>query len=552
MGIHMRLASFVISGLVLTMPLITSLNMAMAAGDASIRGVVTDDAGKPVRGALVKATLGVKTVARYTDTAGRYQITGLETGPLDVTVDAFGFAIAKQNSDPAKGGETNFKLTPQLDLNRMVSAEIRYLIPGTVEDDTIQTYDRCSNCHGLETVLPRAGMPAAAWEGFLPNMTLARTGVNNFNAALVKRLIPGVDQLFGSQGILGPKKADLDYSKVKHSPLTDVALKATITEWAIPTPKTQAHSVSVDPKSGIVWFSGIDAISNTIVRFDPETETFQEFPNPVPRARAHTGTVLNDGRFLVAMDRDDVAPKLAIADASGILETFDYPEKQQGSRVVLPDPTRDNVVWIVASHETWSLDLKTKEFKAYKNPVPEIAPEGSYSDKSGHMSDGDINGYALAVDSKGFPWVTQLYLGTIFRVDPTTGKTKSYHVPEMLSARGIAVDAEDNLWFGDYYGNKLGKLDTKTGEVKLYQPPTKYATPYGVTFDKRRGHIWYGDTAGNHVTRFDPKTGKFDEYAIPSRNSGLRFMAVDPKGRAWYGGYWSGVLGMIDPGDGGN
>ncbi len=552
MGIYMRLASFVIAGVVIfTMPLISSLNLAQAAGEASISGVVTDNTGKPVRGALVKTTLGVKAVARYTDSAGRYQITGLESGPHDVTVDAFGFALSKQNSDPAKGGETNFKLNPQMDLTRLVSAEIRYLIPGTVEDDTVQAYDRCSNCHGLETVLPMAGMPAAAWQGFLPVMTLARSGVNNFEAARVEGMIPGVSALFGSEGILGPKKVELDFSKVKYTPLTDTVLKATITEWAIPTPKTQAHSVSVDDKTGIVWFSGIDAISNTVVRFDPETETFQEFPNPVPKARAHTGTVLKDGRFLVAMDRHGVAPKLAIADASGILETFDWPEKDQGSRVVVPDPTRDNVVWVVAGRETWSLNIKTKEFRAYKNPVPESPPQGSYAAKSGEMSQGDINGYALTVDSKGFPWVTQLYLGTVFRVDPTTGKTKSYHTPEMLSARGIAVDAEDNLWFGDYYGNKLGMLDPKTGEVKLYQPPTRYATPYGVTVDHRRGHVWYGDTTGNHITRFDPKTGKFDEYSLPSRNSGLRFMAVDPKGRAWYGGYWSGVLGMIDPGDGG-
>jgi DNA-binding beta-propeller fold protein YncE len=110
------------------------------------------------------------------------------------------------------------------------------------------------------------------------------------------------------------------------------------------------------------------------------------------------------------------------------------------------------------------------------------------------------NGYAIAVDSKGFPWVRQLDLGIIFKLDPDTGKTTSYHTPEMRSTRGIAVDAQDNVWFADYYGNKLGKLDPNSGEVKLYQPPTPNSSPYGVTVDIRRNYIWFADTVGNDVT----------------------------------------------------
>ena len=121
----------------------------------------------------------------------------------------------------------------------------------------------------------------------------------------------------------------------------------------------------------------------------------------------------------------------------------------------------------------------------------------------------------------------------------------------MLSTRGIGVDANDNIWYADYYGNKLGMLDPNTGKVTLHQPPTKYATPYGITVDKKRGHIWYADTGGNNITRFDPKTGEFVEFSVPTRNTSVRFMGVDPEGRAWYGGHWGGQIGMIDPGDGG-
>ena len=550
MRLNTRVANFIIVvGVILTPLLFISSNLALAAGDASISGTVIDNASKPVRGATVKANLGTKTVSKYTDNNGRYRIEGLESTLHKVTVDAKGYALANKDVDPNQKSETNFKLSQQNDVSRMVSAEMRFLI--LESSDVIQAYDRCSNCHGLETALRMAGMPDAAWEAFLPGMTLRRSGTSQFDEALVAKMLPGVRTLFGHEGLLGPMKAELDYSKVKYSSLTDKALQASITEWKIPTDEAMAHSVTVDENSGIVWFSEIDVPSNKIGRFDPETETFKEFPIPVPEAHAHTGTVMRDGRFIVAMATEGgVDEKLIAANADGELEIYAWPEKPQGARVVVKDPTREDILWIVARNDTWSLNTKTKTFRAYPNPRPPSVPEGSYADTYGRGANA-INSYAIAIDSKGFPWVTQFNLGVIFRVDPTTGETRSYHTPEMLSSRGIGVDAEDNIWYADYYGHKLGMLDPNTGEVTLYQPPTRYATPYGITVDNKRGHIWYADTGGNNITRFDPKTKEFIEYSVPTRNTSVRFMGVDPEGRAWYGGHWGGQIGMIDPGDGG-
>jgi streptogramin lyase len=49
------------------------------------------------------------------------------------------------------------------------------------------------------------------------------------------------------------------------------------------------------------------------------------------------------------------------------------------------------------------------------------------------------------------------------------------------------------------------------------------------------------------VTRFDPKTGQFVEYPLPTRMASVRFHGIDSRGRAWYGEYWNGKLGVIDP-----
>lgn len=525
--------------------------VALAAGDASIRGTVTDSAGKPVRGAVVRATLGTKTVARFSDRDGRFQIAGLQPGSYEVTANAFGLGLKTLTKDAAQAGEVKFSLAAETDPSHLTSAEVEYLLPDTEEGKLVKS--SCSGCHGFETVLKRRGMTAPIWKAFLPTMTVRKFGRNlGFeNPERTAAFADALGKFFGPNAPLGPG-APADLTKVTHTPVSDAALRSTITEYTIPTPGAMAHSITVDADRGTVWFSEYDAPSNKIARFEIATEKFSEYPIPVAGALAHTGTVMKDGTFIVAFDKDDDPVKLASVDRAGKMTLYEYPEKKQGSRVVAIDPTNDNRVWIVAGSETWSLDVKTKQFKAYKNPVPDTMPEGSQAAMFARPGDRPgAAGYGLAVDSKGVPWVSQLANGNLVRIDPATGETKIFHNSKMRSARGVAADAQDNLWFADYYANKLGKMDAKTGEVKLFQPPTPHATPYGVTFDPRLGHMWYADTVGNNITRFDPKTEQFVEYALPTANTSVRFMGVDAKGRAWYGGFWSGKLGVIDPGEAG-
>jgi len=231
------------------------------------------------------------------------------------------------------------------------------------------------------------------------------------------------------------------------------------------------------------------------------------------------------------------------------MSIYEWPGKEQQPRTARLDPT-GRTVWLAAGDETWAWDVATRTFTAaHKNPVPDAFPAGSQAARDARPGQRpSAAGYDAAADSKGNVWISQFELGVLIRLDSRTGATKTFHSPEMRSVRGVAVDADDNVWWGDYYGHKLGKLDTRTGAITLYQPPTALATPYGVTPDSRRGHIWFADTVGNQVTRFDPKTGQFVEFPLPTRMASVRFHGIDGNGRAWYGGYWNGKLGVIDPG----
>src|ERR1700730_1254845 len=77
------------------------LATALSAADAVIHGVVTNSAGKPVRGAIVKAVAGSLSVSGYSQNDGRYEIT-VPAGSIDVSADAYGFGPKRQTVDAAQ------------------------------------------------------------------------------------------------------------------------------------------------------------------------------------------------------------------------------------------------------------------------------------------------------------------------------------------------------------------------------------------------------------------------------------------------------------------
>ena len=105
----------------------------LAASTNVIQGVVTDSSGKPIRGAVVSAKSGIKTISRFSQKDGKYEI-AVASGTYDVTVEAYGFAVKKVSVDTAKAGETNFNLVPaNLSLGRLTGSELESLLSDTPE-----------------------------------------------------------------------------------------------------------------------------------------------------------------------------------------------------------------------------------------------------------------------------------------------------------------------------------------------------------------------------------------------------------------------------------
>jgi virginiamycin B lyase len=529
----------------------------LAASDAVIKGAVTDSAGKPVRGAIVKATSGIKSVNRFTQDDGRYDI-AVVPGTYDVTVDAYGYGVKRISVDTAKGEETNFRLASvAMDLGRLTGAEMEGLLPDSPQKKLLQA--TCVECHSFPTVIHRRGQSAAEWKAFLPHMTagIERETFENAPPARLDALSAALEKYFGPNSpYFNPDADTIDPSKIKHVDPSDAALRATIVEYTIPTSRSRPHSITIDTKTDTAWFGEESFFGNKLTKFNMKTETFNEYPLLTEHMRPHTGGIAPDGTFWIALAHPGDDIKLASADPeTGKVTQYTWPNgPTAGTHTLTFDRTGN--IWFSGSPtgQLWAFDVKTKQFKTYDyTPTTTTVPKNSHQEWAqipGQPEAGPNGGtYDVAVDNEGMIWFSQINIGTLLRLNPKTGETLSVHPEGAVNIRGITVDPDDNLWFGDFLGHRFGKMNVKTKEVKFYKPPTPNATAYGVAYNKADGSIWYADLNGNNVTRFNPKTEQFTEYRIPTRPDRAydRFIGADSKGRMWFTEFFGDRIGYVDP-----
>jgi streptogramin lyase len=524
-----------------------------AVAETIISGVVTDAAVKPLRGAMITVTSGNKSVSRYSNNDGRFEI-AVPSGIYDVEVHAFGFGLEWQSVDTAKSSTIDFKLTPAFDATRLTPAEIDSLLPDNAEVRFVTR--QCEGCHELQTIMRLRGLTAANWKAFLPAMTQGRVPQPNLPTERQAALSEILEKYFGPAApYLGPDSAPPKPEQIEHIAMSDAALTATVTEYKIPTFGAMPNEVRVDEKDH-VWFGDVDA-SNEMGELDPVTGQFHMYPLEMPNSYPISGLVGKDGSIwwsLLGKNLDDKLIK--INSETGKITYYKSQDPAwdgHGPHSMVFD--QHGNIWS-CGHQPSVFDIKSETFRVYPLPHSKTWPEGSIGpwinlpglpELSGETEEATSS---IAIDSKGMLYLTRYYQATIIRLDPATGLTKDYRAPGMVSPRGVEVDGEDNVWFGDAFGHQLGKLDPRTGAVKLYRTPSEHSSPYAANIDKRTGYIYFSDYAGNKITRFDPKTESFVEYPLPTPESYPRFLDFDSKGRIWYaaGGPFAGKIGVVDPG----
>jgi streptogramin lyase len=553
-----------IGGMFRAFLMVICVQFAAAASDSAIRGKVTDERGRPVRGAIIKAAAGGKAISRYTQNDGRYEII-VPSGTYDISVSAYGYRSKHQSKDDSQSTETDFILSPGLDVMRLSGADLETLLPDNRVTRLIE--QECIACHNLSNVIKRRGNSAEDWRSFLPVMAgrYKTDEAPMWSSGVFDALTNGLEKYFGPDAAyVGSDAAPPTAEQIQHAEISDAALSATFREYRIAGDKqVMSHSMAIDPSGTTAWFT--EGNVNKIGRFNVQQETFQSYDIPAPGSAPHTPVVGPDGIVWTALAGHSALKLVSVDPETGRVKAYPWPEQKYSAHT--PAVGSEGNLWLsnLAPGEVWSFDPKTGKYRVFKFPVPKAYPAASTGaleltfgppaalDRFSGLPTADVNAwpYHIAEDSKGTLWFGSLFLGTVTSLDLATGKSRVYQPEGAPSTRGIAVDAQDNIWFSNFHGHRLGRIDAKTRQIKQYKLPARNATGYGIVYERRTGYLWIADMNGNNITRFDPKTEQFVEYPIPTHQAVPRFISVDSDGRVWFTEFFGGNIGVLIPGGAG-
>ena len=258
-----------------------------------------------------------------------------------------------------------------------------------------------------------------------------------------------------------------------------------VVEYKIPTPCTQPLAIIVDP-SGLVWFAQTG--TGNIAKFDPLTEMFTEFDNPVW----------------------EQAEKLAIEIA---LENNIEPTKLR-SMMWGMDYFPDGTIWFTdeAIDSIWKFSLDEESYIRMSYPISE--GESSLPQK-------------LVIDGSKII-INDFTGGKLSFLDYAQDKQglRHYAIPSVVDGAfsgDFGIDSDQNVWYTNWTPGEAGILvkfdypgyefQSTQGEVtkglllqdfvEWYNFPVGLNTPNGVTVGPDQ-KIWIADTSSNYFFSFDP------------------------------------------------
>jgi virginiamycin B lyase len=132
-------------------------------------------------------------------------------------------------------------------------------------------------------------------------------------------------------------------------------------------------------------------------------------------------------------------------------------------------------------------------------------------------------------------------------LDPPTGTFKRFEIPEGTLPHNLIVDAQGFVWFSGNGNGTMGKLDPNTGQTRIWKMPDGVTDPHTLVFDGK-GNIWFTAQAASRVGRFNLATEKFDIInPLPGRPAGPYGIVIDKTGRPWFNLFSTNMIGTVDP-----
>ena len=535
---------------------------------ASFVGRVTTPDGKPAYGAMVTVFSGDHQVRQtvYTAEDGSYAIRTDMAGALTVRARLSGFddASLSVNAGPAQTQSVSLRLARFADTESASAAlsasAFNARLPWKdVTRDRRAFISQCNYCHQLGNLTTRAPRSHQDWMVELNKME----GLLAMPSAREKRVFADVL----SRGFDGkPITAVQTYGA------SPQLARAKVREWSVGDDYTFIHDADV-AKDGKVY--GTDEGHDVLWALDRLTGHIDRYPLPastLPRGGKFSGMKLPIGVFTGKHGPHSMAQtsdgRIWITNAlSSTLMSFDPATKAfktypVGHDALYPHTIRvdsHDIVWftIVASNQIGRFDPKTEQMTVIRLPsnglirwtsdmlFPTLMRIGSwFPDQAVHLnlSTHKFFGfnilafpYGIDVNPKdGSIWYAKLYASRIGRIDSKTLKIQEWDTP-LKGPRRPRFDASGVLWIPAFDDGGLMSFDPVSKAFRSFRIPPigkgEYETPYALNVDRRTGDIWVAANNSDRILRFTPSTGTFFSYPSPTRVTVLRDFSFTDDGQ---------------------
>jgi len=510
------------------------------AREVNLTGTVTSDAEGSMEGVLVsaKAVGSTVRVTVVTDRQGRYTFPRerLMPGRYQIGIRATGYDL----KDPgfavvtSKATTLNLQLQKTADVGaQIMNAEWIASWPGTAQEK--QYAGGCVACHSLETIT-RARHDTRQWLAVLARMSLHPNGSS---------LLMPFDSPFSPKYAkdLGPYASQATPSA--GSEVDDEGIPSVVS----PRQSEQAAylaSISLGPDPAVTaWKYELKALPRPT---GGETRVIMtEYDLPRRTTQPHDATVDAEGMVWFEDFGDNYVgrlnPRTGEVKEWPLPSSRPFPPFHPGTLDLALD--RDGNAWIAMMRDASvaKLDKKTGKVTTYSLPE-EYRQLGSTA-------------IMVAPTTSGEVWIGRVMQGggtnsresaTVHLLDPRTGRMKNYPVPSGLY--GLEALSNGNAMVFSLAGNVIVEVDANTGKNTVYTPPAERAGPRRGTVDEQ-GRAWFGEYYAGRIGMFDPRSRTIKEWPIPQFGSADPYsVAVDRNGDAWAGGMYSDYVFRLNPSTG--
>ena len=311
-----------------------------------------------------------------------------------------------------------------------------------------------------------------------------------------------------------------------------------VAEYLIPTECTGPVGI-VSDYDGDIWFA--QANTGSLGKFDPDTETFIQFPN--------ANWIMGERSMMRGIDYAPDGSVWFTDDFNKLIWTFStindeynalafptdgesLPQKLsiEGSQIIVND---------FLGNKLTIFDVNTDDSQASAVSIPSSvdgAFTGSFTlDTNDHIwyTNWIMNGGGILINYDHEDYRNDV-LNSGEQFLPMMDYVITYTLPpQLIIPNGIAFSDDDTLWISDSGSSSFFSFESSTGQFIQYVTAdpifetygnqtgvigNPISRPYSMESDDQ-GRIIFNEQTGNNISVMDPKTQTLVEYHIPSKNS---------------------------------